>query len=117
MTNEEKQNALSEIEDSIYHDENDDFYGGCILSLDGLNVIISKETVETIRSALTDAPKVDVDGIKRDATVWYDKKFGKGTIMPSDRQVMWEYIDYIATHYELVKKETTNARHNDVRPD
>lgn len=38
---------------------------------------------------------VDIEAIKREATIWYDKTFGKGVTMPSDRQVMWEYIDHL----------------------
>ena len=53
--------------------------------------------------ALAEPPKA-VDGLKRDATVWYDENFGKGITMPSDREVLWSYIDYITTRYDLVKK-------------
>jgi len=56
--------------------------------------------MDTIRAALTEAPKVDVERLKRE--VW-EKCFctGSGTVTYLDA------IDYLTTHCDLVKKENT----------
>lgn len=43
----------------------------------------------------------EVEALKREATIWYDNQFGKGVTMPTDRQVMWEFIDYLASKGHL----------------
>ena len=48
----ERRDALEEINNSVYTSPNDPLYSGAVLSTDGVNIILCKETVETIKKAL-----------------------------------------------------------------
>lgn len=51
--------ALEEIQNEVYHNEGEGIYDGAILSTDGLHVIISKESVDTVTAILTTLSSID----------------------------------------------------------
>lgn len=53
--------ALEEIQNQVYHNEGEHGYDGAILSSDGLHVIISKETVDTVTAILTTLASIDAE--------------------------------------------------------
>lgn len=74
------------------------------------------EAVELLQSHAPVQDAVDLDALKREAVLWYRGRFDRADIigMPSDREVLFDYIDHLASRgylRQVVSEPVENKTH------